>query len=162
MLGLPVPRAVEGKDMSGPALDTGKADVQAAHMQGMGATAAWVDGTEWRALRDHEYTYAIYHRDRKELLFNNRQDPFQMKDLAGDRAHATLLSHYRDLSTQWRKQQNDTFEACTWYEPRWTTNRNITNTAQGVGQNLDRLQDILTHWLPDGVGERSVGVQVGL
>ena len=162
MLGLPVPRDVEGKDLSGAALGKGKADKEAAHMQGMGATAAWVDGTEWRALRDHEYTYAIYRRDRKELLFNNRQDPFQRKDLAEDRGQATLLKHYRELSERWRKEQNDTFEACSWYEPRWTTNRNITGTAKGVGQDLHRLQDLLSQWFPGNVGERSVGVQVGV
>ena len=162
MLGLPIPRAVEGKDLSGAALGTGNADNEAAHMQGMGATAAWVDGSEWRALRDHEHTYAIYHRDGKELLFNNRVDPFQMKNLAEDRAHATELQHYRQVSERWRKQQNDTFEACSWYEPRWTKDRNITNTAQGVGQNLDQLHEVLAKWLPNGIGERSVGVQIGL
>ncbi len=162
MLGLRVPPAVEGKDLSGVALGTGHADNEAAHMQGMGATAAWVDGTEWRALRDHEYTYAIYHRDRKELLFNNRQDPFQMKNLAGDRTHAAQLTHYRQISERWRKQQNDTFEACSWYEPRWTKDRNITNTARGVGQNLDPLHELLARWFPDGIGERSVGVTVGV
>jgi hypothetical protein len=47
-------------------------------MQGMGTTAAWQDGTEWRAFRDHEFTYAIYHRDRKELLFHHRRDPLQL------------------------------------------------------------------------------------
>ncbi len=162
MLKLPVPRTVEGNDLSGPALGTSLADNEAAHMQGMGATAAWVDGTEWRALRDHEYTYAIYHRDRRELLFNNRLDPFQMKNLAEDRGHATLLQHHRERSQHWRKEQNDTFETCSWYQPRWTKDRNITNTAQGVGQNLDRLQEIMTKWLPDGIGERSVGVKAGL
>jgi len=57
-------------------------------MQGMGTTAAWTDGTEWRAVRDHEYTYAIYRRDRRELLFDNRRDPYQLRDLAEDRAKA--------------------------------------------------------------------------
>ena len=45
-------------------------------MQGMGNTAAWIDGAEWRAVRDYEYAYAIYHRDGKELLFNHRSGPF--------------------------------------------------------------------------------------
>ncbi len=162
MLGLPVPRAVEGKNLSGAALGRSNADNEAAHMQGMGATAAWVDGTEWRALRDHEYTYAIYRRDRKELLFDNRQDPFQLKNLVDDRAQATRVKHYRELSERWRSHQNDTFEACSWYQPRWTRDRNITQTAQGVGQDLDQLQHLLNRWLPSGVGERSVGVPAGL
>ncbi len=162
MLGLKVPHAVEGQDLSSAALGTRSTNNQPAHMQGMGATAAWVDGTEWRALRDHQYTYAIYHRDRKELLFNNLKDPLQMKNLAEDRSHAPLLRHYRQVSELWRRQQGDTFEACSWYEPHWTHDRNITNTARGVSQDLDQLQGMLTKWFPDGVGERSVGVPVGV
>ena len=122
----------------------------------MGATAAWVDGTEWRALRDHEYTYAIYHRDGKELLFNNPKDPYQMVDLAQVPSSAATLKHYRTLSQDWRKQQNDTFEACTWYESRWTVDRNITNTARGVKQDLNALNQVVTKWFPDGVGDRPV------
>ena len=75
MMNLPVPRAVEGADLSRHALGQGGAGPDAAHLQGMGTTAAWQDGTEWRALRDHEYTYGIYHRDGSELLFHNRRDP---------------------------------------------------------------------------------------
>ena len=156
MLGLPVPRAVEGRDLSEHALGTGGTDNEAAHMQGMGATAAWTDGTEWRALRDHEYTYAVYHRDGKELLFHNTSDPFQMKDLAGDRSAAARLAHYRALSAKWRKQQGDTFEACSWYESRWTKDRNITNTARGVGQDLPALDRLTAQWFANGVGERQV------
>ena len=116
-------------------------------MQGMGTTAAWTDGTEWRAVRDHEYTYAIY---RRELLFDNRRDPYQLRDLAEDRAKAVTLGHYRELSEQWRKQQNDTFEACTWYRDHWTEDRNITNTARGVSQDLKKLQNTLERWYPSG------------
>ncbi len=146
MLNLPIPKAVEGKDLSSHAFGKGGSDHDAAHMQGMGTTAAWKDGTEWRALRDHEYTYAIYHRDRSELLFNNRNDPFQLNDLALDRTQTAKLAHYRQLSANWRLQQNDSFEACTWYQGRWTTDRNITSTAKGVGQDLAKLKTINNKW----------------
>src|SRR5215831_4468829 len=39
MLNLPVPRAVEGTDLSGHALGKGGSTPDAAHMQGMGTTA---------------------------------------------------------------------------------------------------------------------------
>ncbi len=156
MLNIPVPSAVEGKDMSSHALGKGGADHDAAHMQGMGATAAWTDGTEWRALRDHEYTYAIYHRDGKELLFNNPKDPFQMVDLAGEPSSAATLKHYRTLSQDWRKGQNDVFEACSWYESRWTTDRNITNTAKGVKQDGNALKQLTDKWFANGIGDAPV------
>ncbi len=163
LLDLPVPSAVEGMDLSSQALGKGGSDHEAAHMQGMGNTAAWIDGSEWRAVRDHEYTYAVYHRDGKELLFHHRDDPYQLTDLAGERAQSATLAHYRQMSAAWRKEQNDEFQACSWYENRWTKDRNIVMTARGVTQNLDELREITHKWFPDG-GDRSVyatPVQVG-
>ena len=156
MLNIPCPSTVEGKDLSSHALGGGGDDHEAAHMQGMGATAGWTDGSEWRALRDHEYTYAIYHRDGKELLFNHRKDPYQMIDLAGERSYAATLKRCRTMSETWRKEQNDTFEACSWYESRWTVDRNITNTAKGIGQDLNLLKQLTATWFPDGSGDKSV------
>ena len=153
MMNIPAPRTVEGIDLSQQVMGKGGKDNDAAHMQGMGATAAWTDGSEWRALRDHEYTYAIYHKDRSELLFNNRKDPYQMVNLAEDRAFGTTLQHYRTTSEAWRKERNDTFEACSWYQ-RWTQDRDITNTAMGVGQDLDALHQLTDKWLPPAIGDK--------
>lgn len=155
LLDVPIPRTVEGTDLSSAILGTGNADNDAAFMQGMGATAAWEDGSEWRALRNHEYTYAIYHRDGKELLFDNRKDPFQLVDLADDRSFSTTLAHYRTTSEQWRREHNDNFEACSWYK-RWTEDRNIVMTATGVTQNLSALNEITDKWFPNGIGNRPV------
>ena len=160
MLGLPLPRAVEGQDLSGYALGTSRPAVEAAYLQGMGATAAWTDGSEWRALRNEQFTYAIYRRDGKELLFDHRQDPYQMRDLAGDRAFAATLSHLRQSSERWRREHRDEFLNCSAYQPRWTTDRNITNTALGTRQDLPALRGVLAKWFPGDIGDRSVGVPV--
>ena len=142
-LGLPLPRAVEGADLSGILTGRSTRGPEAAYMLGMGTTAAWQDGTEWRALRDHQYTYAIYRRDRGELLFDNLADPYQLKNLAPDRPHASKLTHYREQLQRWMKEHNDGFEACTWYRDHWTNDRNITDTATGVTQDLGRLKAIV-------------------
>lgn len=146
MMNLPVPRTVEGADLSRHALGQGGAGPDAAHLQGMGTTAAWQDGTEWRALRDHEYTYGIYHRDGSELLFHNRLDPYQLRNLAAEKSAAATLREYRERSQRWRKERNDSFESCTWYRDRWTTDRNITLTATGVKQDLDALHKMQAKW----------------
>jgi arylsulfatase A-like enzyme len=146
LLKLPVPRAVEGVDLSSQALGDAGRGPESAHMQSMGATAAWTDGTEWRALRDHEYTYAIYRRDGSELLFHNRMDPYQLHNLAGEKSAAVTLREYRERSRRWRAERNDTFESCTWYRDRWTQNRNITMTATGVAHDLGRLERTLDQW----------------
>ncbi len=146
MMGLPVPRAVEGTDLSRHVLGQGGSGPEVAHMQGMGTTAAWQDGTEWRGLRDHEYTYAIYRRDGSELLFHNRRDPYQLRNLASEKSAATTLRDYRERSERWRKERNDTFESCTWYRDHWTRDRNIIMTAGGVRQDLGALQQVLDKW----------------
>jgi arylsulfatase A-like enzyme len=156
LMGIPIPSTVEGRDLSKSATGEGSLVPDAAHMQGMGATAAWADGSEWRALRDHEYTYAIYRRDRKELLFNHRNDPYQLINLADERSNSAILGHYRKMSEDWRKEQNDTFESCTWYE-RWTEDRNITMSAKGTEQDLRALKEITDKWFPNGIGEHPVG-----
>jgi arylsulfatase A-like enzyme len=146
LLGLPVPRSAEGADLSRHALGQGGTAPEAAHLQGMGTTADWADGTEWRALRDNEYTYGIYRRDGSELLFNHRSDPYQMRNLAGESSAAATLRHYRERSQAWRKERNDTFESCGWYRDRWTKDRNITMTASGVKQDLTALAKLQTKW----------------
>ncbi len=142
-LGLKAPRAAEGADLSGNLLGKSTRGPEAIYMQGMGTTAAWQDGTEWRALRDERYTYAIYRRDRSELLFDNASDPYQMKNLAAERAHTATLDHYRASLQRWMKEHNDGFESCTWYRDHWTRDRNIVNTASGVTQDLDALDRIV-------------------
>lgn len=143
LLDLPVPKAVEGMDLSHLALGKSGAEPDAAFMQGMGTTAAWTDGTEWRAMRDQQHTYAVYRRDGRELLFDNLADPYQLKNLAEDRTRQSTVAHYRNQRRSWMKERNDTFEACTWYRDHWTRDRNIIETASGVSQDLHTLEKIL-------------------
>lgn len=148
MMDLPVPQAVEGESFRRTALGQGGRVREAAYLQGMGTTAAWRDGTEWRAIRDQRHTYATYRRDGKELLFDNRKDPYQMKNLAEERGQAASVAHYREQLKRWRKEHNDVFEGCTWYESRWTKDRNIVNTASGVKQDLEKLRSLEAQWAP--------------
>jgi len=116
-------------------------------MQGMGTTAAWVDGSEWRGLKDRQFTYAIYRRDREELLFDNLADPYQTRNLVEDANWASTLRHYREMLLGWMQSQNDTFEACTWYQDQWMNNRNIMQGAKGGTHDLALLQEIVqTHF----------------
>ncbi len=150
LLRLPTPKAVEGMDLSHLALGTSGPEPDAAFLQGMGTTAAWSDGTEWRAVRDKQYTYAIYRRDRRELFFDNVADPFQMKNIAADRAHRPTLTHYRQKLQSWMRERNDGFQACTWYRNHWTRDRNIIQTASGVSQDLLALEQIIREHFPSG------------
>ncbi|MBN1491245.1 MAG: sulfatase [Phycisphaerae bacterium] len=126
MAELPIPAKVEGMNVSHCAFGTSGPEPEAAFMQNTGACAAWEDGYEWRALRSKQYTYAIYRKDRKELLFDNQADPHQLRNLADNPMHGHTLNRFRDLLKKRMAELDDTFEACTWYRDHWTKDRIIT------------------------------------
>lgn len=123
---LPIPAKVEGMDLSHCALDKPGPEPEAAFMQNTGACAIWEDGYEWRALRSKRYTYAIYRKDRKELLFDNVADPYQMNNLVGNNDHESALNQFRSLLTQRMADLEDTFEASSYYRDHWVKDRVIT------------------------------------
>ena len=108
-LGLPVPDAAEGFDFSpllrGEAIDEPKA----AFMQGMGATAIFEDGHEWRALRSKRYTYAVYLVDGRELLFDILNDPYQMRNVADEQEYANTRTQMRRQLEGRMQALNDSF-----------------------------------------------------
>jgi len=146
LLGLPVPDAVEGMDLSHCALGREGPEPEAALMQNTGACAAWQDGYEWRALRDKRFTYAIYRKDKSELLFDNRADPYQMQNLSADKAHAEQLEHYRQMLRRRMRELNDDFASCTWYRDHWTRDRNILRGAKGGKHDLEALARIVQEY----------------
>jgi arylsulfatase A-like enzyme len=129
LMGLPVPDEVEGMDLSHCALGRPGPEPEAAFMQGMGATAIWEDGHEWRALRDRRYTYAVYRADGHELLFDHRTDPYQKRNLATDPSHGELCESFGQAMRGRMAELKDTFEACSWYRDHWTEDRVIVRTA---------------------------------
>ena len=129
LLGLPIPDEVEGMDCSHIARGRAGDEPDAAFLQNTGSVAAWADGYEWRALRDRQYTYAIYRRDGRELLFDHTADPCQMNDLARAGGHEAELQCFGRMLTDKMASINDTFETCTWYREHWIENRCIVTTA---------------------------------
>ncbi|MBN2270019.1 MAG: sulfatase-like hydrolase/transferase [Sedimentisphaerales bacterium] len=132
LMGLKVPETAEGMDLSRCALGRKGPEPQAAFLQNTGACAAWENGHEWRALRDKQYTYAIYRVDKSELLFDNENDPYQMINLAAEAGHAATMERFRKMLAAKMESLNDKFEQCTWYKDNWTDgNRNIIRGAKG-------------------------------
>jgi arylsulfatase A-like enzyme len=126
MAGVPIPPKVEGQDLSHCALGRPGPEPVAALMENTGACAAWEDGYEWRALRSKQYTYAIYRKDRRELLFDNRADPYQLHSLADSAGYQDNLNHFRALLKQRMRELDDTFAPSTWYRDHWVKDRVIT------------------------------------
>ena len=134
LLGL-TPRAdAEGMNLAHLALGQAGPEPDAALMMICGATAAWRDGHEWRALRDKRYTYAVYRRDGRELLFDNVNDPYQLTNLVENSTenseYQETLVHFRNSLKTRLAKINDTFEPCSYYREHWTDgDRKIIRSA---------------------------------
>jgi arylsulfatase A-like enzyme len=103
-----------------------------AFLQGMGHTYQWIDGSEWRAVRNKRYTYARYLVDGQELLFDNLNDPIQKVNLADDPKYARKLRKMKRYMSRKMNKLNDEFMPCSWYRDNWTDgNRVIIRAAQG-------------------------------
>ena len=126
MANLPIPAKVEGTDLSHCALGKPGPEPEAALMENTGACAIWEDGYEWRALRSKQYTYAIYRKDRKELLFDNLKDPYQLQNLTDSAGEVETLKRFRALLKTRMAELDDTFEASTYYRDHWVKDRIIT------------------------------------
>jgi len=132
LLDLKSPDDVDGMDLSHLAHGKKGPAPEFAFLQGLGHTYLWKDGFEWRAVRDKQYTYAIYLRDKSELLFDNTSDPEQMTNLVADPAHQATLARLRGQMGAKMKSLNDTFEKLSWYRDNWTDGkRNVIASAKG-------------------------------
>jgi arylsulfatase A-like enzyme len=130
LMDLPIPRAAEGMDLSHCATGEPGEEPAAAFMMCTGPTADWEDGNEWRALRDKQYTYAIYRVDRSELLFDNLADPYQTANLIDDPAHADVVEQFRALLKAQMDRLNDEFAPTSFYNGAWVDeDRLIQRTA---------------------------------
>ncbi len=128
LLDLSIPDGGEGTDCSGHLTGAGGPELPAALLQGMGHSYLWIDGFEWRALRDARYRHPRPEAP-AELLFDNVEDPHQMRDLAADPEHRQRLEAFRKQLADRLAALGDTFEDCTWYQ-RWTDgHRNIVRSA---------------------------------
>lgn len=126
LAGLPIPAKVEGVDLSHCARGLPGPEPEAAFLQNTGACAVWEDGYEWRALRSKRYTYAIYRKDRKELLFDNVSDPYQLRNVAEIPDHREPLEQFRAMLKTRMRELGDNFEPSTWYRDHWVKDRVIT------------------------------------
>jgi arylsulfatase A-like enzyme len=130
MMDLPIPAGVEGVDLSTRLLTSDGPEPDAAFMQGLGEVDGWTDGCEWRALRDKQYTYAVYREPKDEMLFDNITDPYQLTNLIDSPEHVSVTEAFRAQMHTKMTDLNDTFEPSTYYRDNWLdADSNILRTA---------------------------------
>jgi len=114
-----IPKEVEGIDLSYILQNEDGKEPEAAFLQGVGHTYRWIDGFEWRAIRDKKFTYAKYLRDGKEMLFDREGDPLMKKDVSTDPAYQDDLNRLKKQMSAKMENLNDEFHNCSWYRDNW-------------------------------------------
>lgn len=124
MMGLPIPEAVQGEDISQAIVSDARIN-NPSLMMGTGPTAIWGNGREWRAIRDEQYTYATYLSDKSEYLFDNINDPYQMNNLIDSPNHKEIKEKLKSQMYGKMKKIGDEFEKNSFYKKNWVTKRVI-------------------------------------
>ncbi len=109
LCGVPPPAGVQGKDLSKALLDRGEGPecVLLTLTDSMGRDGA---PAPWRGIRTRRYTYARF-KDRPWVLYDLKEDPYQLKNLVGDPAAADLQREMDERLVREMKQVGDDWSA---------------------------------------------------
>lgn len=125
-MGMPIPREVEGKDRSKQISgEEPQEEFDGCLMQGTGPTAVYGNGFEWRAYRTRRYTYAVYLRGGKEMLFDNVSDPYQTRNMVKDTVYSGILAELKKRMYAEMESIGDDFEKNSFYKEHWVKDRRI-------------------------------------
>lgn len=121
--GLPIPDSVEGSDYSAflrseaPA-PAGSESALLMCIQPNGEWHRGNGGKEYRGVRTERYTY-VRDLNGPWLLFDNEEDPYQLRNLCGDDRHAALARELEELLQEHLARRNDEFLPGPEYVRRW-------------------------------------------
>jgi arylsulfatase A-like enzyme len=131
LTGTSVPKTVEGKDFSGCLSCDGDPAGGVASISCPAPFGQWSrarGGREYRAFRTERYTYA---RDLKGpwLLYDNKKDPYQERNLVGDPESAKLVSQMDAKLGALLKKRGDAFLPAADYISKWGYTVDATGTV---------------------------------
>ena len=132
LLGVPIPRTVEGRDLSQAWLGLDRSNEQEGVLT-MNFSSEYdriASGLEWRGVRTKRYTYARW-LDGREELYDLDNDPRQMENLIDDAAYAGRLEHMRGLLAGLQQQRADALVPCESYRDWYDTQRRVVRNAYG-------------------------------
>jgi len=134
LAGIPLPGSANGMDLSDTLSGAQGPDRDGVLMMNyVSGYANFKSGgvrPEWRGVHTGQHTYVRWLDDR-EALFDNTEDPYQMRNLVEDPSERALLDHTRTRLKQLLAEAHDEFLPGTayaeWYEP----GRKLVRTALG-------------------------------
>jgi hypothetical protein len=88
------------------------------------------DWPEWRSVRTERYTYVKWLTG-KEELYDNQEDPYQMRNLAEARQDLPTMQKLRSRLKDLLADAHDTFMPGTGYADWYDEQRNLLRTGLG-------------------------------
>jgi len=132
LCGVPIPRTVEGIDLSQSWLgEDGACEQDAVLTMNFTATYDWMlDGAEWRGLRTKRSIYTRWLSGLTEL-FDLETDPLQMFNLAGDPRANEIETRLAARLDELMAARNDTIEPCHTLASWFDHERRVVQNAYG-------------------------------
>jgi arylsulfatase A-like enzyme len=119
--GIEIPDTVEGNDFSGFLTKMEKPKDDTALISCPSPFGQWTrarGGREYRGVRTSQYTY-VRDLNGPWLLYDNKNDPFQLNNLCGRSEHGDLQKKMETLLSRKLKQTNDRFLPAAEYIKKW-------------------------------------------
>ncbi|MEN6535200.1 MAG: sulfatase/phosphatase domain-containing protein, partial [Bryobacteraceae bacterium] len=105
MAGLPVPKAMQGEDLS-DAILKGKRGPDSAFFQIFGPYRGDGTTTGWRGVRTERHMYARF-KNQPWVLYDIEKDPYEMTNLAGERSAAAVQGEMERRLVSWMEKAGD-------------------------------------------------------
>lgn len=139
---IPIPRTVEGYDLSGAWLGDGESEVQEAvlMMNFCNEHDYLVDGDEWRGVRTLRHTYVKFYEGH-ELLFDNIADPQQQCNLVENPRLIHIKEQLNSQLFDLMSKRGDKLQLATFYIPWFDEKRRVRANAYGDLDHPENLPD---------------------
>ena len=119
--GIPIPEAVQGRDLSPILRGEEKDTTDAALISCVTPFGEWErrrGGKEYRGVRTRRYTY-VEDLNGPWLFFDNEKDPYQMTNLVGNESHSSVQKEMAALLRKKLKECGDEFLTGPEYIKKW-------------------------------------------
>lgn len=142
LCGVPIPRTVEGRDLSPAWLgEEGAFEREALLTMNFGATYDYlVDGEEWRGVRTKRYSLAKW-LDGTTELFDLADDPLEMRNLAEETSSRGVREELENWLEALLAERKDALVPCSSYRDWFDSQRRVVRNAYGPLGDPEREPD---------------------
>jgi arylsulfatase A-like enzyme len=132
LCGVPIPRTVEGHDLSAAWRGVpGAFEQEAVLTMNFSSRYDWIgNGQEWRGVRTRRYNYAAWLDGRREL-YDLERDPLEMRNLADAPQYSAVQAQLEETKRRLQAQRGDVLGPCEMYRDWFDSQRRVVRNAYG-------------------------------